>query len=190
MFHPHIRETIRMFTASTTGIRPTLASVLWPAAAGSPALRSLALAVGGTVLLWLSAKIQVPLLPVPITMQTLAVLALGVAYGPRLGAATMALYLAEAAVGLPVLAGGWSEGGGIRHLYGPTAGYLAGFVAAAAVSGRLAERGRDRTIWRAGAAMVTGNLIICVLGLAWLTYLIGLAGAVTYGLLPFLAGDA
>jgi len=140
--------------------------------------------------LWLSAKIQVPLLPVPITMQTLAVLALGVAYGPRLGAATMALYLAEAAVGLPVLAGGWSEGGGIRHLYGPTAGYLAGFVAAAAVSGRLAERGRDRTIWRAGAAMVTGNLIICVLGLAWLTYLIGLAGAVTYGLLPFLAGDA
>jgi biotin transport system substrate-specific component len=174
---------------STAG-RPTLADVLWPASGFSPLLRKAALAVGGTVLLWLSAKIQVPLYPVPITMQTLVVLVLGVAYGWRLGAATMVLYLLEAAIGLPVLAGGWSEGGGIQHLYGPTAGYLAGFVVAAGVCGWLAGRGWDRSPWTAAASMVIGNLIIYALGLAWLAGQIGVAGAVTYGLLPFLLGDA
>lgn len=171
-------------------LQPTLVGALWPAETASKAVRAVTLMVLGTVALWLSAKIQVPLYPVPITMQTLVVLVLGVAYGWKLGGATMLLYLAESAVGLPVLAGSWSEGGGIQHLYGPTAGYLAGFVVAAALCGWLAQRGWDRSIFRAGAAMVLGNLVIYALGLAWLAIQIGSADAIKYGLLPFLVGDA
>ena len=173
-----------------TGGRPTLAAALWPETRVSPALRNAALAIGGTVLLWLSAKIQIPFYPVPLTMQTFAVLVLGIAYGWRLGAATMILYLVEGAVGLPVFAGGWSEGGGFHHLYGPTAGYLFGFVLAAGICGRLAENGWDRNLWTAAAAMVLGNLVIYALGVTWLAIQIGLAGAITYGLMPFLLGDA
>lgn len=171
----------------------TLAGALWPAT-GEPGLRhgarSFALMVAGTVALWLSAKIQVPLWPVPMTMQTFVVLTLGIAYGWRLAGATVILYLAEGAAGLPVFAGAWSEGGGLVHLYGATAGYLIGFVVAAAAAGRLAERGWDRNPLMAGAAMVIGNLAIYGLGLAWLTYLIGPGPAVEHGLLPFLFGDA
>jgi biotin transport system substrate-specific component len=169
---------------------PTLSSALWPVTKTSPVARSAILMVVGSLLLWLSAKVQVPLYPVPITMQTLAVLVLGVAYGSRLGAATIALYLLEGAVGLPVFSGGWSEGGGFHHLYGPTAGYLFGFVVAAGVCGRLAERGWDRHVISAAGAMVIGNLIIYALGLTWLTIQIGLADAIKYGLAPFLVGDA
>jgi biotin transport system substrate-specific component len=169
---------------------PTLASTLWPATKTSPVARNAILMVVGSILLWLSAKVQVPLYPVPITMQTLAVLVLGVAYGSRLGAATLVLYLLEGAVGLPVFAGGWSEGGGYQILYGNTAGYLFGFVVAAGVCGHMAERGWDRDILRAAVAMVVGNLIIYALGLTWLTIQIGLANAIKYGLVPFLLGDA
>jgi biotin transport system substrate-specific component len=179
-----------MSILQSSAAQPTLAAALWPDASGSPALRKLALALGGTVLLWLSAKIQVPLYPVPITMQTLAVLVLGIAYGWQLGAATLILYLLEGAIGLPVFAGSWSEGGGLHHFYGPTAGYLFGFVIAAGVCGRLAERGWDRNLWTAALAMIIGNLIIYALGLAWLALQIGAAGAIKYGLLPFLLGDA
>jgi biotin transport system substrate-specific component len=178
-----------MSTVDSALSRPTLADALWPATPASKLSRSVILAVGGTVLLWLSGKIQVPLYPVPMTMQTLVVLSLGIAYGPRLGTATVGLYLLEAAVGLPVLAGGWSEGAGFHHLYGPTGGYLLGFVVAAAVCGRLAERGWDRSMPHAAAAMVIGNLIIYALGLAWLSVLIGITEAIKYGLLPFLLGD-
>ncbi len=168
----------------------TLADAFWPVQQSGSAARNIALAVGGTVLLWLSAKIQVPLYPVPITMQTLVVLVLGIAYGWRLGTATLALYLVEGAVGLPVFAGGWGEGGGFHHLYGPTAGYLFGFVAAAGLCGHLAERGWDRSMVRSAAAMILGNLVIYALGLAWLAFQIGPSAAIQYGLLPFLVGDA
>jgi biotin transport system substrate-specific component len=168
----------------------TLASALWPVTKMSPIARNAILMIVGSILMWLSAKVQVPLNPVPITMQTLAVLVLGIAYGQRLGIATMALYLLEGAVGLPVFQGGWSEGGGFHHLYGPTAGYLFGFVVAAGVCGMLAERGWDRHVLSAAAAMVIGNLIIYALGLTWLTIQIGFGDAIKYGLMPFLVGDA
>ncbi len=168
----------------------TLAGALWPATKESGAARALILMVLGTVALWLSAKIQIPLVPVPITMQTLVVLTLGVAYGRRLGAATLLLYLAEGAAGLPVFAGGWSEGGGFQHLYGPTAGYLVGFVVAAGICGFLAERGWDRSLVRAGGAMLIGNIVIYALGLPWLAYLFGWQVAIASGLVPFLVGDA
>lgn len=171
----------------------TLAGVVWPVTGGSGlrgAVRGLVLMLLGTVALWLSAKIQVPLWPVPMTMQTFVVLTLGIAYGWRLAGATLLLYLAEGAAGLPVFAGGWGEGGGAHHLAGPTAGYLVGFVAAAALVGRLAEHGWDRNPLTAAAAMVAGNLVIYALGLAWLSTMMGLLPAVEAGLLPFLLGDA
>ncbi len=175
---------------ATQATYPTLAATLWPEGKTSPLIRNVILAVLGSALMWLSAKVQVPLYPVPITMQTLVVLVLGIAYGPRLGAATMILYLLEGAVGLPVFAGGWSEGGGFHLLYGPTGGYLAGFVVAAAVCGRLAQQGWDRQIITAAGAMIIGNLIIYALGLTWLAIQIGMVDAIKYGIAPFLVGDA
>jgi biotin transport system substrate-specific component len=171
----------------------TLAAAIWPTAGGSGlrgAARAVILMLAGSVALWLSAKIQVPLWPVPMTMQTFVVLTLGIAYGWRLAGATLLLYLAEGAIGLPVFAGSWGEGGGVRHLVGPTAGYLVGFVVAAAVVGYLAERGWDRNPLTAAAAMIVGNLVIYALGIAWLGSLIGTLPALQAGLLPFLLGDA
>lgn len=181
-------------TATSVTVTPaTLAEVLWPSTGRHgrrQVRRAVALMLLGTAALWLSAKIQVPLWPVPVTMQTFVVLTLGIAYGWRLAGATTLLYLAQGAIGLPVFAGAWSEGGGIVHLYGPTAGYLVGFVVAAMVVGWLAERGWDRSPLRAAAAMVIGNLVIYALGLAWLGQQIGLTPALEFGLLPFLFGDA
>lgn len=170
----------------------TLADTIWSSRlAAKPALRTVTLMLLGSVALWLSAKIQVPLWPVPITMQTFVVLTIGIAYGWRLGGATVLFYLAQGALGLPVFAGGWSEGGGLHHLIaGPTAGYLAGFAVAAAVVGRLAERGWDRSPVTAAAAMIVGNLVIYAMGIAWLGGMVGYGTALQVGLFPFLLGDA
>lgn len=179
------------FMTNVSATSSTLAAALWPTrGSGLPALRTATLMALGTVALWLSAKIQLPLWPVPMTMQTFVVLTLGVAYGRCLVGATMLLYLAGGAIGLPVFAGAWMEGGGIQHLVGPTAGYLIGFVVAAVMVGSLAERGWDRSPVGAAAAMVIGNLVIYGLGLAWLGIQIGYGPAVQHGLLPFLLGDA
>lgn len=169
----------------------TLADAVWSSRlAAKPVLRSATLMLLGSVALWLSAKIQVPLWPVPITMQTFVVLTIGIAYGWRLGGATVLFYLVQGALGLPVFAGGWSEGGGLHHLAGPTAGYLAGFAVAAALVGRLAERGWDRSPVTAAAAMIVGNLVIYAMGIAWLGNMVGYGTALQVGLLPFLLGDA
>lgn len=165
---------------------PTLAAALWPSERVSKVLKATLLALVGTAILTISAKIQVPFWPVPMTMQTFAVLVIGMAYGWRLGGATLLLYLAEGAVGLPVFAGG----GGAAYLAGPTGGYLVGFVLAAAVVGYLAERGWDRSMLTTLLAMVLGTGIIFLLGVAWLTGLIGLEKAIAGGLTPFLAGAA
>ena len=129
-----------------SGEHSTLAGVLWPAQAGRSGLvRNGMLAVLGSLLLIASAKVQVPFWPVPMTMQTFAVLVIGMTFGPRLGAATVLLYLVQGAVGLPVFAGTPAKGIGIAYMVGPTGGYLIGFVAAAYLAGRLAMRGWDRS---------------------------------------------
>ena len=118
----------------------TLAEVLWPdrAEGVSGVLRIVILIALGTALLTLSAKVNLPLPYVPMTLQTLVVLMIGAAYGARLGAATVTAYLAMGAIGWPVFAGPM---GGLAPLVGPTAGYLFGFVAAAFITGWLSERG-------------------------------------------------
>ena len=148
-----------------TAAYTTLIASLWPSKGGGAALmRAAALAFLGTVLLTVSAKIQVPG-PVPMTLQTLVVLLIGAAYGWRLGGATVALYLVEGAWGLPVFAGPVA---GIGYMAGPTGGFLMGFLAAAMVTGLMAERGWDRSLGRVLAMMAGGHAVIFVFGLAWL----------------------
>lgn len=167
-----------------------LASVLWPDRGGqlSRPLRAVALVVLGTALLTLSAKVNIPLPYVPMTLQTLVVLMIGAAYGWRLGSATVLAYLAEGAIGLPVFAG---PVGGIAPLVGPTAGYLFGFVAAAFVTGWLSERGWDRSVAWLFVAMAAGHVIILGTGFAWLAFglKLGVQKAWLVGIVPFIAGS-
>jgi biotin transport system substrate-specific component len=165
---------------------PTLANALWSPAAGSNAARAIVLAVIGSILLTMSAKIQVPFWPVPMTMQTFVVLVLGVAYGWQLAGSTVLLYLAQGTVGLPVFAGG----SGLAYVAGPTGGYLGGFLLAAVAVGWLAERGWDRSVLRTLAAMLVGTVIIFACGIGWLSTLIGLPQAISAGLMPFLLSEA
>jgi biotin transport system substrate-specific component len=143
----------------------------------------------GVCLLTLSAKAQVPFWPVPMTMQTLAVLMLAMAYGSRLGVATVAAYLLAGAAGLPVFAGTPERGIGLAYMMGPTAGFLAGFVAAAGLAGLLAQRGWDRSFFSCATAMVIGHVVIVGAGVAWLATLMGLPKAIDVGLMPFLASS-
>ncbi|HLH51466.1 MAG TPA: biotin transporter BioY, partial [Roseiarcus sp.] len=163
--------------------RPTLAAFLWPERAASRASLA-ALAVIGTLALTLSAKVQVPFYPVPMTLQTLVVLILGAAFGARLAGATVALYLAEGLIGLPVFAG---ASAGPIYMAGPTGGYLLGFLVAAIAIGSLAERGWDRSGPRLLAAMALGHALIFAFGFAWLAGLIGAEKAWALGVAPFFA---
>ena len=170
---------------------PTLAeamldSLMTPSAATSAATKA-ALVVFGSLLLAVSAQFKIPLYPVPVTGQTLVVLLIGMTYGPRLGGVTIAAYLLEGALGLPVFAGGAA---GVAVLMGPTAGYLFGFLLAATAMGYLAERGIGRTVVSTIAAMVIGNCVIYLCGALWLANFIGFGQAIAAGVLPFLYGDA
>jgi biotin transport system substrate-specific component len=161
----------------------TLLEIAWPPGAhGSGALVAIVLGVG---LLTLSAKIQVPFWPVPMTLQTLAVLTLGMICGPWLAVAAVVAYLLLGAVGLPVFAGTPERGIGLAYMMGPTAGFLAGFLLAALLAGVLAERGWGSTFRSCAAAMVLGHAVIVLAGVAWLAVLMGARRAIDVGLLPF-----
>ncbi|WP_245973943.1 biotin transporter BioY [Bosea caraganae] len=179
-------------------LAPTLVNAVLPGVSGRRAelARNLVLAVAGSLLLVLAAKIKVPFWPVPITLQTLAVLGLGAAYGSRLGAATVALYIAYGLAGLPVFTNTPPAAAGMMYLVGPTGGFLAGFVAAAYVAGWAAERGAS--VLRLIAGMITAEALIIGLGFAWLAFGAQMAGGVTgvgfakayqFGVQPFLLGD-
>ena len=167
----------------------TLAKALLPI--DNAVVRNLILAIVGSLALWVSAKVSIPFWPVPLTMQTLVVLVIGMAFGARLGAATVLLYLAEGAVGLPVFSGTPEKGLGLAYMMSTTGGYLVGFVLAAGAVGFLAERGWDRSPLKTALAMVLGNVLIYVTGLLWLGTIVGWDKPVlAWGLTPFLAGDA
>jgi len=153
-----------------------------------PALRLLLQLVLGVALLAALAQLRVVIGPVPITGQTLGVLLLAAVYGPLRGTAAVLAYLGVGAAGLGVFAGG---AGGLAAMGGATAGYLVGFVLAAAVVGTLARRGWDRSHAGMAAAMALGSVVIYVCGVAWLTTLApDLATALAWGVWPFLIGDA
>ena len=161
-------------------------------------LKNITLAILGSLAIWVSAKIQIPFYPVPMTMQVFMILAIGAAFGSRLGVATVLLYLAEGAAGLPVFAGTPEKGIGLAYMAGPTGGYLIGFVIAAFITGTLAERGWDRNFVTTALAMLFGLSAIYVLGLLWLAapFLpitefggIGFDKAIQFGLQPFIIAD-
>ena len=184
---------MRMFSSDliTTTRVPALAQAVFAGHADSKALSGPAtkifLVILGSLLLAVSAQFKIPLYPVPVTGQTLAVLLIGMTYGPRLGGVTVAAYLFQGAIGLPVFAGGAF---GLAALIGPTGGYLMGFLVAAIAMGYLAERGMGRSVISTALAMVVGTLVIYLMGASWLASFIGVEAAISAGVLPFLYGDA
>lgn len=152
------------------------------------ALKTL-IVLGGSALIGLGAQVAVPMWPVPMTLQTLAVVLVGLTAGSRLGAAAVMTYLAQGAAGLPVFAGGAA---GAAFLVGPTAGFLWGFVALAFAAGWLVERGVARGFWRTLGATLVISAALYVPGVLWLQAVTPLtvSGAAQVGALPFLAGDA
>lgn len=171
-----------------TTLAPTLSNRYFPRT--TEWIRSLYLIVLGSLLLAALAQIKVvlPFTPVPITGQTFGVLLIGAALGSKGGAATIILYLTEGAMGLPFFAGG---GSGLSILSGATAGYLVGFVGAAYAIGLLAERGLERSVRTSVIPFLVGTVIIYGCGVTWLSIMLGsFSKAVTFGIVPFLLGDA
>ena len=163
--------------------RPRVLADLVPGAL----VRDIALVVAAAVLTGIAAQISIPLpfTPVPISLQTLTVLLAGAALGPIRGGMGMGLYLVAGLVGVPWFSeqqSGWEFA---------SFGYIVGFVVAAIVVGALARRGADRTVLGAVWLMALGNLVIYVLGVAWLANFlaVGLPLALEYGVWPFLIGD-
>jgi biotin transport system substrate-specific component len=179
-----------MSTGATALAAPsTLVGLLWPSRddARFATLRAAVLMVVGSALLTISAKVQVPLPYVPMTLQTLVVLMIGAAYGWRLGAATVALYLMQGATGLPVFANTPPMAAGIAYFASPTGGFLFGFLAAALAVGFMAERGWDRSLLRVIVMMSVGHALIFLFGLAQLSLVLPFAKAWTVGVAPFVA---
>jgi biotin transport system substrate-specific component len=149
-------------------------------------LKDALLVLGGSLFIALLAQVEIPLIPVPITGQTLGVLLIGMLLGPWRGAFSLMLYLTEGAVGLPFFAGGAA---GVGVLSGATGGYLMGFVFAAFVTGWLAQRGWDRHFLKTALIMLVGNLVIYIPGLLWLNAVVSSENVFAIGLYPFIVGD-
>lgn len=148
------------------------------------------LVVVGSILIALSSKIQVPFHPVPMTLQTLVVLLIGLTYGRNLAAATLLLYLMQGAMGLPVFAGTPQKGLGIAYMFGSTGGYLFGFLIAASFVGWLRDLGWSRSFIKTVAAFVAGTIVIYAFGLIWLGTILGFNLQVfQLGLAPFVLGE-
>jgi biotin transport system substrate-specific component len=147
------------------------------------------LAVLGTLLLMVSAKTKVVLGPVDMSLQTLVVLLIAAGFGFRLGVATLLLYMAEGAMGLPVFQSTPEKGIGLVYMLGTTGGYLAGFVVMAAIVGWAADRGLDRNPLNLFGVLLAANAIMLAMGFAWLSVLIGAEKAWTFGVVPFVVPD-
>ena len=139
-----------------------------------------------TALLAASTQVTVPMYPVPMTMQTWAVLVIGALYGSRLGAITVLAYIAEGLAGLPVFTAG---GFGLAKMMGPTGGYLIGFVISAWMIGYAMERGLGRSLGTSILAFTLAHAVVFVPGVAWLAYLVGADKAIALGVVPFFVGS-
>lgn len=155
-------------------------------------LKEAALVIAGIALLAVSAKVAVPMWPVPITMGTFAVLTIGAAYGARLGLVTILGYMLIGAAGFDVFAGSSVDKNGLGYMMGGTGGYLLGYVLATAALGWFAARGWDRSAGKMALAMLAGSALIYIPGLIWLNampYAESWGWTVQHGLTPFLIGD-
>lgn len=177
-----------MTLATTLPARSTLVDRVIP----RTLLSDVALVVAGTALVAALAQVAIPLWPVPVTGQTLAVLLVGASLGAARGAASLGLYALLGAIGLPIYsdaASGWSV------LVGPTGGYIIGFVLSAAIVGWAAERRWDRGWLKAAVTFIGGSLVVFAVGLPWLSYSLGgfglpndLQSTLVAGFYPFIVG--
>ena len=177
-----------MTTATTPLLRPTLVDRVvtrtW--------LSDIALVVAGTALVAVLAQVAIPLWPVPVTGQTLAVLLVGASLGAARGAASLSLYAVLGGLGLPIYSdasGGWSV------LLGPTGGYIIGFIVSAALVGWAAERSWDRGWYKPIITFIGGSLVVFAIGLPWLAVSLGQLGlpndlqsVLIAGFYPFIIG--
>ena len=182
-----------------------LAEAFGPSEGTALRIKQAILVVAGIALLTLAAqiKVAVPPSPVPVNLGTFAVLTIGAAYGPRLGLATILGYMIIGALGFDVFASSSAELNGVTYMMGSTGGYLFGYVLATLALGLLARRGWDRSVVLMASAMLIGNAILYVPGLAWLSYWVASTGkfdagtygslwtqTTTWGITPYLIGDA
>lgn len=165
----------------------TYADILRPSGRAASLAYDAMLVIVGSMLIALSAKFAFPLpfSPVPVTGQTFAVLLIGALYGSKRGMLTVLAYMAEGISGMPVFTG---AGAGLAYLAGPTGGYVAGFAAAAGITGLLAEKGWDRSVVKTALAMAAGSAAIYLFGVMWLSQFVG-GKAISMGLVPFIPGD-
>ncbi len=154
---------------ATLTARPVLSEVFWSTDRNTVWLKRLVLLVAGVAALWVSAKVQIATVPVPVTLQMLVIMTIGAAYGPYLAASTVGAYLLLGAQGLPVFAGTPEKGIGLAYMMGPTGGYLIGFLIAAYAVGLLARAGWDRNWLSMAAAMAVGILCVYIPGVVWLS---------------------
>ncbi|MFL2778680.1 MAG: biotin transporter BioY [Paracoccus marcusii] len=144
------------------------------------------LTLAAAALIALGAKVQVPFWPVPMTLQTLAVLVIAAGLGPRLGLAAMGAYMAAGLAGLPVFAGSPERGLGLAYLAGPTTGFLIGMALSMIVTGALAQ---GRGLGMRAVAMLAGTVAIYVPGLIWLAAFVPADRLLAVGVAPFILGD-
>ncbi|PSH61328.1 MULTISPECIES: biotin transporter BioY [Phyllobacterium] len=167
----------------------SLAEEFQPEGQLAKAIWYVSLALAGTALMTLAAKTKVDMVFVNVTMQTFAVFAISAAYGSRLAVATMALYLLEGALGMPVFTGTPEKGIGLAYMVGPTGGYLLSYLAAAWIVGRAADKGFARNPVLLGLAMLAAEVVILGMGFLWMAYLLGFEKAFTFGVGPFIVAD-
>ncbi len=171
--------------------KPALAEVFGPNEGTALRVKQAALVALGIALLTIAAKISIPMVPVPVTMGTFAVLTVGAAYGPRLGLVTIIGYMIIGAAGFDVFAGSTADANGLTYMMGSTGGYLVGYVLATLALGVAARQGWDRSMGKMALAMLLGNAVIYVPGLLWLGTLYGWDKPILeWGMTPFLIGDA
>jgi biotin transport system substrate-specific component len=174
-----------------------LAVAVWPEGVNQ-FVQGAVLVVLGTIILAISAKIRVPFYPVPMTLQTFAVMALAAAYGSRLAVLTVLAYLFEGALGLPVFTNTPPAMAGPLYFLGPTGGFLIGFILLALIVGTAADRGWDRSIPKLFGAMIVADAVVFAMGFGWLAWFaqlstggqgIGIEAAFINGVVPFLLAD-
>lgn len=192
---------------ATSSAHGALIPSLWTGSA-SRAARDVVLVLAGTALIAIAAKIKVPFYPVPMTLQTLAIILVAATYGFRLGTVTVLAYLLEGALGLPVFTNTPPLVAGPAYFLGTTGGFLAGFVLLAGIVGYAVDRGWDRSIPKLFAAAIVGEIAMMALGFGWLAWFAslspkllemlslstgtvgaGIAFAWAKGVSPFLLGD-
>ena len=133
-------------------------------------LKYLFFALLGSIILAISSKIKIPFYPVPMTMQTLIVLMIGIAFGWKMALATISLYLFEGIIGLPVFSGTPEKGIGLVYFIGPTMGYLLGFIIAGYLAGKFVY---DNNLVKTFFKLFFATSFIYILGMLWLGSLIG-----------------